>query len=154
MAQVFGIPAPNVISPLAGIADLYGTVKDIELAKERLADEKAARREKMELEKAKFGFMQDQAYAQTPQGQVDTLTKLFGGDSARAWQIVGSNIYQNTMLPEAKMQQNINGVRQMMDALYPSRGAEASPSVYSGAGGSLQLPRVQSLPMAESPLPR
>ena len=153
MAQAFGIPAPNVISPLAGISDLYGTVKDIELAKEKLEAEKEARRQKTELEMAKFEFMKDQAYAQTPQGQVDALTKLFGGDSARAWQIVGSNIYQNTMLPEAKMQQKVNGVRQMMDVLYPSRGAAASPSVYSGAGGSLQLPRVQSLPMAESSLP-
>ena len=154
MAQTFGIPAPNVISPLAGISDLYGTVKDIELAKEKLAMEKEARRQQMEMEKAKFEFMKDQAYAQTPQGQVDALTKLYGGDSAAAWRIVGSNLYQNTMLPEAKMQQNIAGVQQLMNAMGMSRGSVPQSSGYTGLGGSLQSSRIQSLPIEEYPLPQ
>lgn len=53
MAQVYGINTPNVISPLAGIAEMYGMVKGIERQKEQdaYARDKDAREYGLELQK-------------------------------------------------------------------------------------------------------
>ena len=155
MAQVYGINTPNVIGPLAGIAEMYGMIKGIERQKEQdaYARDKDAReyglkQEQLGIHKDTLKMQQDAQYRATPSGQVAELTKMLGGDDARAWQIVGQKLYQNTMDPDAKDELAFKRMQRMMGIFgQPTRGAVNTPL------SSIYIPPVSQLPMGESELP-
>ena len=150
MAQVYGIPQYPVYSPLAGIADLYKTYKDVQRqeAQDAYAKEKDARM----LGQKDLEIANQRDYQQRSLDQNDPIAM-----QRKAYQIVND---PNSNPGEIAAAQNMYGkLTYMMDPTRTIERDQQMKAIWSQMFGNrtssplLSLGGMDQLPFTEQPLP-